>query len=421
MIKNRHHSTYEDYVEFQKKKTSDPEKRKKWLGDEWETKLQDFKSEISKISQALDSSKKVLCVGARTGQEVEAFKQLGVEDVIGIDIVPSLPLVKEGDMNCIDFKDNTFDIVYTNSLEYAYDIKNVISEIERVTKIDGFIFIQCRVGNEDSQAEYKIENPIYDILTVTNRSFCMISQPSEPNSLGLNFEIVLRKDKNLSHLYEKYGNIETISVPDDYLELWNDINLPIQTSKLDNAKINSKKARNKILSQLSKRSYYLTRVAEVFESKRFIEVGTAEGWQYFTFCKYVKDNFDDGIVYTCDPRDVRNKKYASMFDQDSRFNYISGTSKDIASKNIKANFFYIDGLHDKDTVIRDVLTLENCQHNDSLNTWIFDDFDIRFGCSQDIMTLSQLSKCFKVYHIGDTASGHQSHQVLMRATFHGSS
>ena len=418
MIKNRHHSKYEDYINFQKIKTSDPEKRDKWLGEEWNTKLEDFKVQIGKISQALDSKKKVLCVGARTGQEVKAFKDLGVEDAIGIDLVENLPLVKVGDMNCLDFEDNTFDIVYTNSIEYSNNIKNAISEIERVTKIDGYIFIQCRVGNEDKFSEYKIENPIYDILTLTNRSFCVISQQVAPNSLGLNFEIILRKDKNLSELYEKHGNIETISVPDEYMSIWNEINLPIQNKKLDNANIISRKSRKKILNQLSKRAYYLTRIAKTFSSKRFIEVGTAEGWQYFTFCKYVRDNFEDGAVYTCDPRDVRDKKYITEF-KDERFQYIQGTSKDIAATGIFADFFYIDGLHDEGTVIRDVINLEGCQSKDGLATWVFDDFDLRFGCAQDIMTLSQLSKSFKVYNIGDTASGHPSHQVIVRGHFKG--
>ena len=418
MIKNRHHSKYEDYIEFQKTKTSDPEKRSKWLGEEWNTKLESFKEQISKISQALGPDKKVLCIGARTGQEVEAFKQLGVVDVIGIDLVENLPLVREGDMNCLDFSDNTFDIVYTNSIEYSSNIENAISEMERVVKIDGHIFIQCRVENKDEFAEYKIENPIYDILPLTNKSFCIISQVVRPNPLGLNFEIVLRKDKNLSDLYEKHGNIKTISVPDDYMTLWNEINLPIQNKKLDNANIISRKARKKILNQLSKRAYYLTKVASAFSSNRFIEVGTAEGWQYFTFCKYVKDNFEDGFVYTCDPRDVRDKRYVNEL-KDDRFQYVQGTSEDIASKGIVANFFYIDGLHDQGTVIRDVLNLESCQDREELSTWVFDDFDLRFGCAQDIMTLSQLSKSFKVYHVGDTASGNPSHQVIVRGYFKG--
>ena len=46
MKKVRHYNDYKDYVTFQSKKTLNPEKRAKWLGEEWELKLNGFKGEF---------------------------------------------------------------------------------------------------------------------------------------------------------------------------------------------------------------------------------------------------------------------------------------------------------------------------------------------------------------------------------------
>jgi len=36
------YQVYDDYIEHQKKKTTDPIKRKKWLGKEWQMKIDVF-------------------------------------------------------------------------------------------------------------------------------------------------------------------------------------------------------------------------------------------------------------------------------------------------------------------------------------------------------------------------------------------
>ena len=38
MPTTRNYENYEDYINFQKKKTTDPEKRNKWLNEEWQSK-----------------------------------------------------------------------------------------------------------------------------------------------------------------------------------------------------------------------------------------------------------------------------------------------------------------------------------------------------------------------------------------------
>jgi SAM-dependent methyltransferase len=92
----------------------------------------------------------VLCLGARTGAECEAFIDRGLKP-IGIDINPDpdAPLVKQGDFNNLDFPDGSFDVVYTNSLDHAFDLDKVIGEIWRVLKPGGHVVAEIVLGSND--------------------------------------------------------------------------------------------------------------------------------------------------------------------------------------------------------------------------------------------------------------------------------
>ena len=227
-----------------------------------------------------------------------------------------------------------------------------------------------------------------------------------------NFEFVFQKNNNLNALYEKYGPISTVTIPENYQKIWNDINEPIQKNKLDQNNITNLEEREEILKGLSKRAYYLTRLAETFNVKNIVEVGTAEGWQFYSFCEYASDI--DGRVFSCDPRDVRNKEYANKFEGITG-RFINATSKELA-ENIMVDgidMFYIDGLHDKDDVLRDIQNLQKLQNKDKASIWVFDDFDTRFGCFNDILNVCFASQRFKVYKVGLTGSGKDSHQVVI--------
>ena len=180
MKKAREYRDYNDYIKFQSKKTLNPEKRRKWLGEEWDLKLEGFKREFSKFGNTIGEDTRALCIGARTGQEVVALKEMGVKEVIGIDIVPHPPHVIKGDMHNLEFEDESFDFVYTNVFDHSIDPKKMISEMERVVKVGGFIFLQCQIGiDQDEYTESIIEHPVYDILTLTETTFCGICQPIE--------------------------------------------------------------------------------------------------------------------------------------------------------------------------------------------------------------------------------------------------
>jgi ubiquinone/menaquinone biosynthesis C-methylase UbiE len=421
MPTTRNYENYEDYINFQKKKTTDPEKRKKWLNEEWQSKIDGFKAEFSKFGSILNSDTKALCLGARTGQEVVALKELGVEDSIGIDIVPQEPNVILGDIHNLEFEDDSFDFVYTNILDHSIDPRKMLNEAERVLKPTGLLFIQIQLGiNQDEYTEFEVKDPVYDILPLLDETYCIHSSFINPdrtsNFAGMNYELLFQKDKTLQELNKKYGNIRTISVPEDFKQLWKDINHETQLNKLDKNNILEQNERDAILDGLSKRAYYLTRIAEVYNCKNIAEVGTAEGWQFYSFCKYAAEC--DGTVFSCDPRDVRNKKYSKLFEEEKKVGtFVNATSKEMSQLCSDVDLFYIDGMHERGSVLTDINNLQAVQTDKNIPIWIFDDFDVRFGCFQDIAQALSAGKRFKVWYVGKTASGYPSHQAIVTTHF----
>lgn len=94
----------------------------------------------------------VLCLGARTGGEVEAFLNLDYF-AVGVDVNPGKnnPFVVYGDFHAIQFPAKSVDVVYTNSLDHALDIKQVISEIKRVLKPNGYLILEPMRGKQEEE------------------------------------------------------------------------------------------------------------------------------------------------------------------------------------------------------------------------------------------------------------------------------
>ncbi|KAL8513249.1 hypothetical protein ACS0TY_019454 [Phlomoides rotata] len=97
---------------------------------------------------------KSLCIGARVGKELAALKRVGVEDSLGIDLVPYPPLVIKGDFHhhCRDgfrgggrplgfklylrypFHDATFDFEFSNIFDHTPYSWKFVREVERTLK-----------------------------------------------------------------------------------------------------------------------------------------------------------------------------------------------------------------------------------------------------------------------------------------------
>lgn len=408
-MKTRNYDSHEEYLQFQRSNLSN-------LGEK--NYLEDYKKQFDLLKNFLTPDKKCLVLGS-SGSNIQALLDLGIENVTGVDLTEKKEdnfEIVAGDIHNLPFDDNEYDFVYINILDHAEDPNKVISEIERVLKVGGISYFQFKTGSQNNQyTEFVINNPIYDVLTSFDKSYCLLFRgiPKENTFKNLNFELVMTKDSDLTQLYEKYGNLQTIEVPTKYQEIWDVVNLPTQTQKLKTANITDPDRCETILSMLSKRAYFLTRLAEQYNCKNIAEVGTAQGYQFYSFAEYVQEV--DGNVTSCDIRDARNPEYSKAHEESSNVNFVSGTSREMSEKVSSVDMFYIDGSHDKGAVLTDVANLSSTQSESPI--WVFDDYDIRFGCFNDILQLSTAGLPFKVYHVGETASGSPSHQIFIKGKF----
>lgn len=114
---------------------------------------------IFKESSSLLTPGKILCLGARTGCEITAARKTGFDGSVGVDLYPVGDNVIEGDWHDLPFADNTFENVYTNSMDHCYDLERMIEEIKRVLIPEGRCFFQLlkkqRLTNEKGKKLYK--------------------------------------------------------------------------------------------------------------------------------------------------------------------------------------------------------------------------------------------------------------------------
>ena len=412
MKKIHAYNNYDEYLNHQKTKTLDPVRRKKWLNEEWDLKVRGFKEIFSNLTKAIRPGQRALCLGARTGQEVVALHELGVK-AIGIDIVPHDDFVIEGDMHNLQFEDNSFDFVFSNVFDHSLYPEKKIAEIERVLKVGGHCMIQFLIKIPDAHDEYsenEVDNIDHDVLTLFEQSKIVHSRSIARNFAGMNWEIVMQKDPMLSRLYEQVGSISQLTVPIEYKTIWNDVNLSIQLEKGRTHNLETEYL-SRCLEGLHKRAFYLVSIANFMGAKNIAEVGTGHGWQYYSFAEYVRQH--QGHVWSCDINDVRNKEYDQKYNDTTTF--VPGTSTELAQTlnqtGQKIDLFYIDGSHQAKAVLRDIANLRHLQSDNC--AWIFDDFDLRFGCHREIQMLRNINDRYKIYRVGDAASGNPTHQVLI--------
>jgi len=106
-----------------------------------------------------------LCLGARSGSEVAAFRDLGFK-AIGIDLNPGKEsdLVIPGDFHDIPFEDGSFDVVYFNSIDHALDVRKISQEIHRVLVPNGQLALEISTKLSRRDAKYFERSGIYESL-----------------------------------------------------------------------------------------------------------------------------------------------------------------------------------------------------------------------------------------------------------------
>lgn len=191
---NCEYATYDDYINHQKVKTTDPVRRVKWLGKEWQWKIDVFTDNFSRLSDAgLSPGSKCICLGARTGQEVVALNNLKY-DALGIDIVPHEEAgVVLGDIHNLKYADNSFDFAFTNIFDHSIYPEKFVSETERVLKSGGLALFQLQLNAiSDEYAENDVTTG-NDVINLFENSKIVWNQKIPNNKYFMNWEILMKK------------------------------------------------------------------------------------------------------------------------------------------------------------------------------------------------------------------------------------
>jgi SAM-dependent methyltransferase len=159
MLHYKKYETYKDYTEDQVARVRG---REDYIRQKSERKLSDFLVDFVRFDNYIPTGCRILCLGARFGEEVKAFRKLGY-DAVGIDLwADEGDLVIKGDWNDLPFE-NEFDVIYTNSIDHANSIETLIEQIKKALKPNGMVVIALDQNHThaagDKTIQRKFDNP----------------------------------------------------------------------------------------------------------------------------------------------------------------------------------------------------------------------------------------------------------------------
>ncbi|MFB6180884.1 MAG: class I SAM-dependent methyltransferase [Candidatus Nanohalobium sp.] len=150
---------------------------------------------------------RVLDAGCGPGRDVEYFTENGL-DAVGIDLAGGMieyaKANKKGEYHIMDirnleFGDESFDGVYCNAVMHFFPpekMKNVISELKRVLKPEGVLFLNFKLGEEDSILREKYNGEVKQYLLDQDQINQLLKEQNlkiieklEDNTIG-GFEII---------------------------------------------------------------------------------------------------------------------------------------------------------------------------------------------------------------------------------------
>jgi SAM-dependent methyltransferase len=193
---------YNDYLSLQKEKTMDPIRREKWIKN-INKNAEIFKETFIPYNKIFcyDDINFGICLGARTGEEVLSLRMLGLQNCIGIDLVPHADLVIEADLHNLPYEDEEVDFVYTNVFDHILKVKSFFKEMERVLAPGGKLFIQLQIGSElDKYGVLHIGSEGYNFFENYVQGSYLFKKILEerpkvktPHNYALNWNVILEK------------------------------------------------------------------------------------------------------------------------------------------------------------------------------------------------------------------------------------
>ena len=154
----RDYASYDEYLTHQKLKLDEMVKMKGGFSnfDIFDYRVK-FYVRFRLIATLLPFDARILCCGARQGTEVDVLHDLGFTNAHGIDLNPGLdnPLVSAGDMMKLHDPGNSVDLLYSNCIDHAFDLDQMIAEHARVLKPDGYLLYDIGINLEEGGGPFE--------------------------------------------------------------------------------------------------------------------------------------------------------------------------------------------------------------------------------------------------------------------------
>jgi len=202
-VKRRPYADRRDYIENQRGAF---QKRQKAIR-RFDEDVDRFQKNFGEIPLLCGERLHILCLGARTGAEVMAMRNLD-NLAYGFDLEPvangyTMKYMYKGDFHDLQqFANKEFDVVYTNSYDHVYDLDKALKEVKRVLKPEGTFILECVAGYEeggcpgDHEAMYWRTAEDF-VVEVERRGFHRVHDLQKvPYVKGLPFQRAILKNNN---------------------------------------------------------------------------------------------------------------------------------------------------------------------------------------------------------------------------------
>ena len=176
-IYTRAYQSYKEYLSHQREKLSKVFDSVKEYDVQYEFIVQD---RYRNLRDWKGSS--VLCLAARLGGEVRAFKALGAL-AIGIDIEPGScnSYVLHGDFHDIQFADSSFDFAFCNAIDHVFDLEMFVKEVKRILKPNGELILEICTKKPGKYEAIDISNNLESVINILKQSFYITKKETVEN------------------------------------------------------------------------------------------------------------------------------------------------------------------------------------------------------------------------------------------------
>lgn len=156
-------------------------------------KLNGFKEIFSQNDEIFNKNGKCVGLGARTGQEIAALRELGYDDSIGIDLVPFEPYTIEGDFHTLPFENNSVSLVYSNAVDHVLNPSLWSQEIDRILCKGGYILFNIRMADDhDIYSVFQFKDIQSDFIDKYFSNYkIIINKPIKENFAAMDWEVLL--------------------------------------------------------------------------------------------------------------------------------------------------------------------------------------------------------------------------------------